>query len=335
MTQRNRRNFLGSLRVACMASIAGIAWICIPTTAGAADEPWPSRPIRFVVPFAAGGATDAMARLLAQRMATVWKQPVIVDNKPGAGTVLGSDIVAKAPADGTTFGIVVSAHEINPSLRPKLPYDTLKDFAAVSELGLQHMVIAANPSFPADNLAQLIELAKKQPGKISYASSGSGTALHLGMELLKTRAGIDILHVPYKGGAPAQQDVIGGQVPLLVDIYHSSAPFIRAGKLKAIALFSPERPKSLPAIPIIAETVPGVSAVSVLGVVAPAATPRAIVVKASSDIAAVIRSPDFVEHLQSMGVEAVGSTPEQFDAIIRADIEKWAPVVKSSGALPD
>ncbi|MGJ7504075.1 MULTISPECIES: tripartite tricarboxylate transporter substrate binding protein [unclassified Variovorax] len=335
MNQRNRRTFLCSLRAAGLAALTASVWMYSSTVAHAADEPWPSRPIRFVVPFAAGGATDAMARLLAQRMAAVWKQPVIVDNKPGAGTVLGTDVVAKAAPDGATFGIVVSAHEINPSLRPKLPYDTLKDFAAVSEVGVQHMVIAAHPSFPADNLAQLIALAKKEPGKISYASSGSGTALHLGMELLKTRAGIDMLHVPYKGGAPAQQDVIGGQVPLLVDIYHSSSPFIKAGRLKAIALFSPERPKSIASIPTIAETVPGVSAVSVLGVVAPAATPAAIVAKASADMATVIRSPEFAEQLQGMGVEAVGSTPQEFDSIIRADIQKWAPVVKSSGALPD
>ena len=184
-------------------------------------------------------------------------------------------------------------------------------------------------------MAELIELAKKQPGRISYASSGSGTALHLGMELFKTRAGVDILHVPYKGGAPAQQDVIGGQVPLLLDIYHSSAPLIKAGKLKTIALLSPQRPAALASIPTVGETVPGVSALSVMGVVAPAATPHAIVAKASADMAAVIRSSEFTELLRDMGVEAVGSTPEAFDALIRNDIAKWAPVVKASGATPD
>jgi tripartite-type tricarboxylate transporter receptor subunit TctC len=301
----------------------------------AAQEAWPARPVKFIVPFAPGGATDSMARLLAQRMSVVWKQAVVVENKPGAGTVLGTDAIAKAPADGYTMGLVVSAHAINPSLRPKLPYDTLKDFAAITELGVQHMVIAANPSFPANNMAELIELAKKRPGTISYASSGSGTALHLGMELFKTRAGVDILHVPYKGGAPAQQDVIGGQVPMLLDIYHSSAPLIKAGKLKAIALLSPQRPASLASIPTVAETVPGVSALSVMGVVAPAATPRAIVAKAGADMAAVIRSPEFVDLLRDMGVDAVGSTPEEFDALIRSDIAKWAPVVKASGATPD
>ena len=301
----------------------------------AAQEAWPTRPVKFIVPFAPGGATDSMARLLAQRMSVVWKQAVVVENKPGAGTVLGTDAIAKAPADGYTMGLVVSAHAINPSLRPRLPYDTLKDFAAITELGVQHMVIAANPSFPANNMAELIELAKKRPGTISYASSGSGTALHLGMELFKTRAGVDILHVPYKGGAPAQQDVIGGQVPLLLDIYHSSSQLIKAGKLKTIALLSPQRPASLASIPTVSETVPGVSALSVMGVVAPAATPRVIVAKASADMVGVIRSPEFVDLLRDMGVEAVGSTPEEFDALIRNDIAKWAPVVKASGATPD
>lgn len=315
--------------------ILSIVLLCGLNLTASANDNWPSHPVKFLVPFSPGGATDAITRLLAQRMALVWKQPVIVDNRPGAGTVLGTDAVAKSPADGYTFGVVVTAHTINPSLRSKLPYDTLKDFAGVTQIGLQHMVIAANPKFPADNLAQLIELAKKNPGTISYASSGSGTALHLGMELLKTQAGIDLLHIPYKGGAPAQQDVIGGQVPLLVDIYHSSAPFIKANRLKAIALYSPQRAASLPSIPVISETVPGVSAVSVIGIVAPAATPRAIVAKASADMAAIIKSPDFAEQLQGMGVEAVGSTPEQFDELIRTDIAKWAPVVKASGATAD
>jgi tripartite-type tricarboxylate transporter receptor subunit TctC len=300
-----------------------------------AEDAWPSRPLRLVVPFAAGGATDVIARLLAHHMAEVWKQPVIVDNKPGAGTVLGTNIVAKAPADGYTLGVVVSAHAINPSLRANLPYNTLKDFAGVTEVGVQHMVIAANPAFPANNLAELIALAKKQPGKISYASSGSGTALHLGMEMLKVKAGIDLLHVPYKGGAPAQQDVIGGQLPLLVDIYHSSAQQIRAGRLKAIALFSPQRPSSLSSIPTISETVPDVSALSMVGIVAPAGTPRSIIVKASADMAAVIRSDEFARQLQSMGVEAVGSTADEFDSLVRVDIAKWAPIVKASGAVAD
>ena len=300
-----------------------------------AEDAWPTHPVRLVVPFSAGGATDSLARMLAQRLTTKWNKAVIVDNRPGAGTILGTDVVAKAAPDGYTFGMVVSAHEINPSLRSKLPYDTLKDFTAVSQVGVQHMIIAANPSFPANNLAELIALAKKEPGKLSYATSGAGTALHLGMELLKTKAGIDILHVPYKGGAPAQEAVVAGQVPILLDIYHSTEPLIQAGKLKAIALMSPKRPDSIPNVPTISETVPGVSAVSIIGVVAPAGTPRAIVAKASADIAAVLHDPEFARHLHDIGIDPVGSTPEEFDRTIRADIAKWAPVVKASGAHAD
>ncbi|MDB5874843.1 MAG: transporter [Ramlibacter sp.] len=319
-------------RQLCAAALLVLA----PMVAGAqAPDAWPARPVRLIVPFSAGGATDIIARLLAQQLTTVWGQPVIVDNKPGAGTVIGTDAIAKAAPDGYTMGLVVSAHTINPSLRDKLPYDTLKDFAAVTQIGMQHMVIAANPSFPANNIAELIALAKKSPGTITYASSGAGTSLHLGFELLKARTGAEITHVPYKGGAPAQQDVMGGQVPVLVDIYHSTAPFIKSGKLKALALFSPQRTPLIPGVPVIAETIPGVSAVSVIGIAAPAAVPPALVARISADMAKVIKSPDFAAKLEAMGVEPVGSTPAQFDALIRSDIARWAPIVKSSGATAE
>lgn len=319
-------------RTACIAvMLAGLPWLASAENSGA----WPSRPVRLIVPFSAGGATDSVARIMAQQLTLVWGQPVIVDNRPGAGTVIGTEAVAKAPPDGYTMGMVVSAHTINPSLRPNLPYDTLKDFAAVSQIGMQHMVIAANPAFPANNIAELIALAKKNPGSISYASSGAGTALHLGFELLKAKAGVDIGHVPYKGGAPAQQDVIGGQVPLLVDIYHSTAPFVKSGKLKILGLFSPQRTPAIPGVASVDETVPGVSAVSVIGIVAPAGVPRAVIAKASADIAGVVKSPEMSARMRAMGVEPVGSTPAQFDALIRADIAKWAPIVKSSGATAD
>lgn len=299
------------------------------------QDAWPSRPVKLVVPFAAGGASDVLGRLLAQRMADVWKQTVIVDNKPGGGTVLGTNTVAKSPNDGYTLGMVVSSHAINPTLRPDMPYDTLKDLVPVTQVGVQHIVLAAHPSLPANNLKELIELARKQPGKLSYASPGTGTALHLAMELLQTKTGTHIVHIPYRGGAPAQQDVMAGQVPLLVDIYYSSAPLIKAGKLKAIALFSPSRPNTIPNLPVVAETVPGVSAMSVVGIVAPAGTPASVVNKASADFAAVLKSREFSEKLLAMGLEAVGSTPAEFDQLIRADIAKWGPIIKATGATAD
>ena len=315
-----------TLALACTAAFAHAA---------AAAQSWPDKPARLIVPFAAGGATDSIARLVAQRLQDVWQQPVVVDNRPGAGTIIGTDAVAKAAPDGYTMGLVVTAHVINPSLRSKLPYDTLNDFAPVSQIGVQHMVMAANPQFEANNLAELIALAKARPGAINYATSGTGTALHLATELLKTTAGIDMVHVPYKGGTPAQQDVVGGQVPILLDIYHSSAPLIEAGRLKVIALLSPERAASLPDIPVIAETVPGVSALSMIGIVAPAGTPAEVVAKASADIAKVVRAPEVARQLTEMGVEPVGSTPQEFDAVIRENVAKWAPVVKASGASVD
>lgn len=303
----------------------------------AADEvkSYPSRPVKLVVPFPPGGATDAVGRLVAQHLSEYWKQPVIIDNRPGAGTVIGTDTVARAPADGYTLGMVISAHTINPSLRPNLPYDTLKDFAAVSQVGVQHLVIAANPRFEANNIAELLALAKKNPGKISFATPGSGTAMHLSMELLNVTAGTQMVHVPYKGGAPAQQDVVGGQVPLLLDVYHSSAPLIKTGRLKAIAMLSPQRVAAAPDVPTIAETVPEVAAVGTIGIIAPAATPKALVAKMSADIAKVVQSKDVSSKLAEMGVEPMGSTPAEYEQVIRSEIAKWAPVVKAFGAKVD
>jgi tripartite-type tricarboxylate transporter receptor subunit TctC len=260
---------------------------------------------------------------------------VIVDNRPGAGAVLATNVVAKAPPDGYTLGIAVSSHAINPTLRSDLPYDTLKDLQPVSEVGVQHIILDANPSLPVRNLAELLDLARRQPGSLSYASPGSGTAHHLVMELLKAKTGVNIVHVPYRGGAPAQQDVMGGQVPLLMDTYYASAGLIKAGKLKPIALFSPERPASVPDIPVVAETVAGVSGQSSIGVIAPAGTPASIVQKISADIARAARTPEFAQKLLEMGLDPVGSTPHEYDQRIRADILKWAPVIRASGAKAD
>lgn len=298
-------------------------------------QAFPSKPVRMIVPFPPGGATDIIARMVAAKMQETWGQPVIVESKPGAGTVVGTDFVAKSPPDGYTLGFVVTAHVINPSLRPNLPYDTLKDLAAVSQVSVQHLVIAANPSFPANTVAELIALAKKSPGTIAYATPGSGTAMHLSMELLKVTAGIDLVHVPYKGGAPAMQDVIGGRVPVLLDVYYAALPQIKAGRIKQIALLSPQRVKDYPDLPVVAETVPGVSALSIVGIVAPGATPRPLVQRISADLAKAIRSSDLTERMLQQGMEPVGSTPEQFEALIRSEIEKWSKVVKLSGAKAD
>lgn len=322
-----------SLSLAAVA--VGVSALVAPAAAAEDVQAYPGKPVKMIVPFPAGGATDAVARLVGQHLSVLWKQPVIIDNKPGAGTVIGTDAVARAPGDGYTIGMVISAHTINPSLRSNLPYDTLKDFAPVSLVGMQHLVIAANPKFEANNVAELIALAKSKPGTITYASPGSGTAMHLSMELFNVTAGTQIVHVPYKGGAPAQQDVIGGQVPLLLDVYHSAAPLIKAGRLKAIAMLSPKRVAAAPDVPTIAETLPAVAAVGTIGIVAPASAPKALVAKMSADIAKVVRSREVADKLAEMGVEPMGSTPEAYDKVIRAEIAKWAPVVKASGAKVD
>jgi tripartite-type tricarboxylate transporter receptor subunit TctC len=300
-----------------------------------AQDAWPGRPVRLIVPFPAGGSTDAQARLLAQRMGDIWKQPVVVDNRPGGGTVLATNVVAKSTPDGHTIGVAVSSHAINPTLRHNLPYDTLKDLVPVSEIGVQHIILVAHPAVPADNLKELLDLARKDPGKLSYGSPGSGTAHHLVMELLKARTGVQITHVPYRGGAPAEQDVMGGQIPLLMDTFYASEPLLKAGKVKPIALFSPSRPASVPGIPVVAETVPGVSALSTVGIIAPAGTPAAIVNKMSADFVRVVKQKDFGEKLLAMGLDPVGSTSHEYDRRIRADIAKWAPIIKASGAVAD
>ena len=325
MSDTTRRKFT--------AAAAGA--LAVATFPSMAQDAWPSRPVKLIIPFPPGGATDSVGRIVAQQLSAMWKQPVVVDNKPGAGTIIGTDAVAKAAADGYTLGMVISAHNINPSLRPKMPYDTVKDFAGISHVGIQHLCIAAHPSVEANNIPELIALAKKNPGKLGYASPGSGTAMHLAMELFNVNAGIKITHIPYKGGAPAQQDVVGGQVPLIVDVYHSIAPLMKAGRLKPIAMLSPKRLAALPNVQTISETIPSVVALSILGVVAPAGTPRAVVNKISADIAAMLKTPAVAAQFAEMGIEPVGSTPEAYDALIASEIAKWALVVKASGATVD
>ena len=298
-------------------------------------QTYPTKPVRLMVPFPPGGATDIVGRLVAAKMHEVWGQPVVVENKPGAGTVVGTDYVAKSAPDGHTLGMVVTAFVINPSLRKDLPYDTLKDLAPVTHVSVQHLVMAAHPSLAANSIAELIALAKRNPGKLAYATPGSGTAMHLSVELLKTTAGIDLVHVPYKGGTPAQQDVVAGHVPILMDVLYAVTPLIKSGKIKVLALLSPQRAPESPEYPVVAEAVPGVSALSIVGIVAPGAAPRELVRKISADVARAVKSSDLTERMKQQGMEPVGSTPEQFDALIRSEIDKWAKVVKLSGAKVD
>jgi tripartite-type tricarboxylate transporter receptor subunit TctC len=312
--------------------LATAACAALPLFASA-QAPFPSHPVNIIVPNAPGGAVDILARLLEKNLSEIWKQPVLVQYKPGAGTVLGTDYVAKSAPDGHTIGLVITGHMINPSLRKNLPYDTLKDFSGVSLLAVSPIVITATSKLPANNVKELIELAKKQ--KLSYASPGSGSSMHLGGELLKSAAGIDILHTPYKGSGGAYPDVIAGRVDLLVDPLFSSLPFIKSGQLKPIAVMSAKRSPIAPEIPTVGETIPGFQVDSVFGAVVPSGTPRDVVHKISADMNKVLASPEVRKRMAEIGLTPLGDTPEQFDAYIRSEIPKWAKVVKESGATAD
>jgi tripartite-type tricarboxylate transporter receptor subunit TctC len=302
---------------------------------GAQAQAYPAKPVRMIVPFAPGGATDVIARIVAGRLQDAFGQTVLVDNRPGAGNVLGTDVVAKAAPDGYTLGVVVTSHLVNPSLRSDLPYDTLRDFAGVIQLAVLHVAVAVHPSLAVNSLAELIERAKKAPGTLNYGSSGNGTAMHLGFELLKAAAGVDMPHVPYKGSMPAIQDALGGSVQVIVVEHSAASQHAAAGKLKILALLSPQRVKGLESIPVAAELYPGVEMMANVGIVVPAATPRDIVRRLNGEIMKQLQTAEVSGRIRQAGMEPVGGTPEQFDAYIRMMIPRLAKAVQVSGAKAD
>jgi tripartite-type tricarboxylate transporter receptor subunit TctC len=315
-------------------AVAGATALLSGATPSAAQT-YPSKPVRMVVPFPPGGATDVIARLVSQRLHEIWGQPVVLDYKPGAGTVIGTDAIAKAAPDGYTMGIVITAHVLNPSVRPNLPYDTLKDLSGVSMLSLSHIVIVATKSLGANTVPELIALAKKNPGKLNYASPGTGTAMHLAGELLNTMAGINIVHVPYRGGAPAYPDVISGRVELQIDPIFASMGNIESGQVKPIAITSAQRAPTAPHIPTVAETIPGFNVQSIAGLMVPSATPRDIVNRINAAVTQALNTPELRDRMQGVGMEPDPTTPERFDQFIRSEITKWADVVKASGMKVD
>jgi tripartite-type tricarboxylate transporter receptor subunit TctC len=315
-------------------AVAGATALLSGATPSAAQT-YPSKPVRMVVPFPPGGATDVIARLVSQRLHEIWGQPVVLDYKPGAGTVIGTDAIAKAAPDGYTMGIVITAHVLNPSVRPNLPYDTLKDLSGVSMLSLSHIVIVATKSLGANTVPELIALAKKNPGKLNYASPGTGTAMHLAGELLNTMAGINIVHVPYRGGAPAYPDVISGRVELQIDPIFASMGNIESGQVKPIAITSAQRAPTAPHIPTVAETIPGFNVQSIAGLMVPSATPRDIVNRINAAVTQALNTPELRDRMQGVGMEPAPTTPERFDQFIRSEITKWADVVKASGMKVD
>ena len=296
-------------------------------------QDYPSKPIRVVVPFPAGGGTDIVTRMVAQKLGESLRASFVIDNRSGAGGTIGTEIAAKSPADGYTLVAVSGSHAINPSLYKKLAYDSVRDFAPVTMLVSGPGLLVVHPSVPAKTVKELIALAKSKPGQLNYASAGSGTPPHLAAELFKTMAGVDIVHVPYKGNTPAFLDLVSGQVSLSFPTIPSAIPHVRAGKLRALAVTSRERSRVAPEIPTVAESgLPGYNTSSWFGMLAPAGTPASVILKLHQEIAKVLQLPDIREKLLNQGLEPVGSTPEEFAAAIRVEIDKWAKVVKASGA---
>jgi tripartite-type tricarboxylate transporter receptor subunit TctC len=316
---------LVSMLVSILAALLGAANV-------ARAQDFPNHTVTLVVPNAPGGSIDILARLFSKYLQAQWRQSVVVIYKPGAGTAVGTEFVARSAPDGHTIGMVVTSHVINPSLRPNLPFNTVKDLAGVTMTAVSHIVIEATPSLPINTLPELIAYAKTNPGKLTYASPGSGSAMHLAGELLKTKAGIDMVHVPYKGSGPAYPDVFSGRVDLLIDPLYASKPYIDAGRMKALAITSLQRAKTAPDIPTVADTVPGFNVQSINGIVVPKATPRAIVHKLNADLIAVLNLAEMRARLSELGLEVVVDTPEEFDDYIRTEIDKWAEVVRISGA---
>jgi tripartite-type tricarboxylate transporter receptor subunit TctC len=294
------------------------------------DAKFPSGSVRFVVPFTAGGPTDVVARLIGDAMSKKWSVPVIVENKPGAGTIAGTAEVAHSPPDGYTLGFVISAHTINPAIRKKLPYDTLHDFRGITELAEAHVVLVANPAFPAEDLAGFLKIARGSSEPLAFASPGTGTSTHLAGELLQRVAGFKMLHVPYNGSAPALTDVLANRVSLMFDIWHSVQPYVEARQLKVIGVANATRIPNAPQYPCIGETFPGYEANSIFGVVVAARTPDAIVSQLSADLAGYIRSPDFAEKSATLGMDPIGSMAPEFDDLIRKQIAKWQEIATAS-----
>lgn len=288
----------------------------------------------MIVPFTPG-TLDVLARSIGQKLTEKYGQTVVVENRPGAGTIVGTEILSKSTPDGYTVLLITTTFVINPSLHKKLPYDPVRDFAPITQLDSVANILVVNPTMAANSVKELIALAKAKPGELTYASPGSGSAPHIATELLKSMAGIDMVHVPYKGIPEAATDIIAGRVSMLMTTTASAASYIKSGRLRALAVSSRKRVAALSDIPTMAETVPGYEADAFRGVVAPAGVPKAIIDQLAADIAAALQQPDIRQRLVADGSDPVGSTPQVFAAFLKSEMVKWGKVVTASGARPD
>jgi tripartite-type tricarboxylate transporter receptor subunit TctC len=300
-------------------------------------QAWPTKPIRLVVPYPPGGSADILARSIGQKLSDGLGQQVVVENRPGAGTAIGAEAVAKAAPDGYTILLgTVSSHAINPALTPGLKYDPVKDFAPVSLVASIPFALIVHPSLPATSVKELIALAKAKPGSLNFSSAGSGTSNHLAGELFKSMTGTFMVHIPYKGSAPALNDLIAGQVQLMFDLVLTTAPHVKSGAVRALAVTGRERSSALPGVPTVAESgVPGYEVSAWFGFFAPAGTPPAVVNALNAETVKTLRLPDLRERLASQGADAVTNSPEQFSALVREELAKWTRVVKASGMKAD
>ena len=327
---RNSR-LIGAVSARC--AVVLLVAVLLTSADASLAQSYPDKPIRIVVTFPAGGPTDAVARPISQSLSSTWGQPVIIDNRGGAGGIVGTEIVAHSAPDGYNLLIgTAGGMSINPSLHAKLSYDPFKDFAPISMLVINPQILVMHPALAASNVRELVALAKSKPGQLNFASSGTGTATHLGLELFKAATGINVVHVPYKGGAPALTDLIAGQVQLLFISIPSVMPQVKAGRLKALAVSSARRSLSAPEVPTVAESgYPGFEYVNWNALFAPAATPRAIISKLNTEVVKIMRDPDLAQKLVGQGAEPAPGTPEQLAQYMRVDFDRWRKVIRAAG----
>jgi tripartite-type tricarboxylate transporter receptor subunit TctC len=313
-----------------------LAALLLAPAAPVLGQDYPTKPVRMIVPFAAGGPADVYARVLAQRLQESLGQPFVVDDRPGGGSVIGTDAVAKSPADGYTLLVMSNTHTVNESLMPNRPFVLMRDFVGVAPINSSDLVLVVHPSVKANTIAELVAQAKAEPGRMSYASSGPGTPYHMAGELFKSMAGVDILHVPYKGSAGARTDVLGGQVQMMFDAVTVMSQHAREGKVKALGTSGTARSSVLPGVPTISEAgVPGYETTIWLGVMAPKGTPAAVVAKLNAEIGRIVSRQDVRDDWAKQGAVPMTMTPAEFARYLEQDIVKWERVVKISGAKPD